>query len=394
MTAADAPVIVLGAGYAGVRVAHELSRRAGGRMPVQLVDRHPIHVVRTELYQVGELAAVGSDVRKWAIPIDRVVGRRNVSYREGNLESIDLAGRSVRLGGESLSYGSLAICLGNVPSYYGVPGAVDRMHQVYGLLGAMRLARAMRELEAASSELPTGTRPQVVVVGGGSTGTEVAAEIATTDWRRLVGPLARPPQVTLVCGALPFLSGLDPRLVEHARRLLFESGVLVDEGKNVQEVEEGMLRLEGGVRLPFDLGVWAAGIEAPPPVRSLPVPHGKGGRIAVDPTLEVPGQRGVFAVGDVVELRDARTGALVPATARAALSEAPVAARNLLARREGRPLEPFEFRERGTIVALGEGRAAGKLNRVTVWGSPAALLKALAEQEYRLISEHAPGLSR
>lgn len=155
-----------------------------------------------------------------------------------------------------------------------------------------------------------------------------------------------------------------------------------------------MLRLEGGVRLPFDLGVWAAGIEAPPPVRSLPVPHGKGGRIAVDPTLEVPGQRGVFAVGDVVELRDARTGALVPATARAALSEAPVAARNLLARREGRPLEPFEFRERGTIVALGEGRAAGKLNRVTVWGSPAALLKALAEQEYRLISEHAPGLSR
>ncbi|MCI4349807.1 MAG: FAD-dependent oxidoreductase, partial [Thermoplasmata archaeon] len=178
MAVPDGPTVVLGAGYAGVKLAHELSRLAHGTLPIVLVDRHPIHVVRTELYEVGELAEKGSDVRKWAIPIDRVVGRRNVTYREGGVEGIDLDAATVSVGGTSLAYRSLAICLGNVPSYYGVPGAPENTHQLYGLFGAMRLAKALAEVEATSPDLPPGERPRVVVVGGGSTGTEVAAEIA------------------------------------------------------------------------------------------------------------------------------------------------------------------------------------------------------------------------
>lgn len=361
-------------------------------MPILLVDRHPFHVVRTELYEIGRLAERGSNVRRWAIPIERIVGRRAVEYREGLAESIDLGRAQLTVGGESIAYSALALCVGSVPAYYGVPGA-GQLHQAYGLLGAMRLAAALREAESTSSELPAGERVRVAVVGGGSTGTELAAEIATTDWRRVCGPRARPASVALVCGALPFLAGLPSPLVEHARRILNEAGVVLDEGRNVARVEGSEMVLADGGHLRFDVGVWAAGIEAPPLIRELPVPHGRGGRIAVEPTLEVPGHPNVFGVGDTVELRDPRTGAFVPQTAQAAIAEARTAAENIARRRSGRPLVPFVFRERGMIVSLGRAKASGQVARVTIWGRPAALVKTLVEAEYRTSAESGSGAS-
>lgn len=387
-SAPEANVVVLGAGYAGVRVAHELARRSKGQLPVTIVDRQPIHVVKTELYEIGRLAEEGASVGRWALPIEKVVGRRGVTYREGTVSAIDLPGRRVLLGEQELPFRALAICLGNVPAYYGVAGAKERMFDVYGLAGAMRLAAAMKKAELDSVQAGPGARPRVAVVGGGSTGTEVAAEIATADWRRIADPGARPPQVTLVCGALPFLAGLDPRIIEHARRLLFDAGVVMDEGRNVRSVEPGRLLLEDGAGLDFDIGVWAAGVQAPALLEGLPIPRARGGRLVVEPTLELPGFPGVFAIGDVAEVRDPRTGAAAPATAQAAIAEAVAGAENLLRRLDGRPLKPFVFRERGQIVSVGRGKASGQVSRVTIWGSPAALLKGFLEESYRVATEH------
>lgn len=388
MTASTAPALVLGAGYAGVAVAHRLSRRSKGEFPIELVDASPVHVVRTELFEVGQLAERGSDVRRWAIPLDRVLRRDRVRYREGRVERIDLGTSTIRVGKEEIPFGSLVIALGSVPAYFGVPGAAEKTHHVYGLLAAMRLAQVLRTIEANSSELPAGRRPKVMVVGGGSTGTEVSAEIATADWRRIASPRARPPDVTLVCGALPFLAGFHPELLEHARRLLFEAGVVLNEGHNVRSVEAGKAVLDDGSVVPFDVAVWAAGLEAPPVVRAVEAAHGHGGRLAVGPTLELPDHPGVFAVGDSAELTDPRTGISVPATAQAALAEAPTVAENVWRRRSGRPLGTFDYRERGVLVSVGRRRAAGRLSRVTVWGRPAALLKTLVEAEYRQSAEH------
>jgi NADH dehydrogenase FAD-containing subunit len=117
-------------------------------------------------------------------------------------------------------------------------------------------------------------------------------------------------------------------------------------------------------------------------VKALPVPHGRAGRIAVAPTLEVDGYPGLFAVGDVAELKAPGSGQPIPATAQAALAEARAAAKNIVARWNGGPLEPFEYRERGVVVALGTGRAAGAVRRVPIWGSPAAVLKRIVQRDY------------
>ncbi len=377
-----APLVILGAGYAGLTVAEEVHRRSKGTIPIVLVDRHPIHVLRTELYEVGQIAAAEGDVARWTVPLARVFDRTSVTVRQGNVESIDLTRRVVRVDASDLPYGSLAICLGNVAAYYGVSGAADHTYNVYRLSGAQRLGRTLVDVERASSSLKGERRPRILVVGGGSTGTEVAAEIATTDWGMLTGTPVRPPDVFLLTGALPFLDGFPPRLIAHARRTLHEIGVTIVPGLNVVNVEVGRVHLEDGSILACDAAVWCAGVEAPSLVRDLPVPHGKGGRVATEPSLEVPGHPGVFAVGDVAEFRDPATGMLVPGTAQAALAEARTAARNIVARATGSPLEPFRYREKGVIVALGVGQGAGTLSRVTVWGSPARLLKQVVEREY------------
>jgi len=376
------PAVVLGAGYAGLIVAHEVFRRSKGTIPVVLIDRNPVHVLRTELYEVGKLASSTDNAADWVVPLTQVFDRTSVTLRQGTVRSIDFAAQRALLDSGEQPFRSLAICLGSEAAYYGVPGAAEHTHQVYRLSGAKRLAAAIRDVEHDSITLPGERCPRFVIVGGGSTGTELAAEIATTDWKTIADPAARPPAVFLLTGSLPFLAGFPPSITERARKVLARSGVTLIPGLNVTRVEPGHVYLEDGSVLATDATVWCAGLEAPEIVRQFPVPHGRGGRIAVEQTLEIPGHPGVFAVGDVTELRDPGTGAIVPATAQAALAEARIAARNLVARWNDRPLVTFRYEERGVVVALGLGQAAGAIQKFPIWGSPAALLKRIVQRDY------------
>lgn len=380
----DPPLVVLGGGYAGLTLAHGVWRRAKGSVPTVLVDRSPQHVLRTELYEVGALAlaAAGEGADRWTVPLAKVFERTSVTCQQTSVVGIDLKARTVHTEVGELPFGELAICLGSEPAYYGVPGARENTHQVYGLAGAVRLVRAIVDVERASQGLPGERRPRVIVVGGGSTGTEVAAEIATVDWRRSAGPGARAPEVVLVTGSLPFLAGLSPPLVRHAERTLRSAGVALIRGRNTVMVDPGRVHLEDGTVLAADLVVWCAGVEAPEVVRRLDAPHGRGGRLRTTPTLELPEAPGVYAVGDVAEFVDPVSGVVAPATAQAAIAQARAVAENVVARRKGLRPKPFSYREKGVIVALGLGRGAAALHRLTLWGRPAGFLKRLVEREY------------
>jgi NADH:ubiquinone reductase (H+-translocating) len=385
---ADAPIFVLGAGYAGLRVAQEVSRRSKGRLPIVLVDRHPVHVLRTELYEIDQLAQAGDATGRWLVPLSTALNGNSVSYLEGTVEEIDLAARTVHLGGQVRRFGAIALCLGSVPAYYGVPGAKEIPHQVYGFNGARRLALTLKETLAQRAGEPRAEPLKVVVVGGGSTGTELAAEIATANWRRIAAPAAKKPAVTIVTGSVPFLAGLPDAVIAHARTLLARAKVHLLEHRNVTRVDETELILANGERVPFDLCVWCAGVQAPGVIRALPVEHGHSGRVKVDANLELVGHPGAFAVGDVAEFQDPATGILAPATAQAALAEAPIAAANLVARARGAALKPFVYREHGVIVAVGIGQASGRASGLTLWGRPASFVKKAVEKGYSFAAEH------
>jgi NADH:ubiquinone reductase (H+-translocating) len=381
------PVVILGGGYAGVALAHRLSDRAPGPRGIVLVDRHPVHVLRTELYEVGAMSRPGSSVRRWAVPIDRVVDRPGVAFRQGTIEAINVDRSTVTVSGEPIAYSALAICLGSVPAYYGVPGAEANMQQVYSLTGAMRLAASLRGATFPSGQAERTTPVRVVIVGGGSTGTEVAAEIATADWSGPGQGPARALAVSQVCGGPGLLAGLPADDIVRAREFLARAGVHLDEGRNVTRVEPGRLLFERGPDMPFEIGVWAAGVEAPSIVRAIPGPHGHAGRLRVRPTLQLEGHPEVVAVGDSAEIEDAASGGLVPQTAQAAIVAASAAADNLRRYLSGEPTRPFLYRTKGLLISVGRGKATGRFYELPVWGRPGALLKSLSEAEYRTGAE-------
>jgi NADH:quinone reductase (non-electrogenic) len=375
------PVVILGAGYAGVAVSHEVRKAGHAKLSIVVVDRHPSHTIRTRLYEVGRLAESQGRSERWRVPIDQVLAHDKAKFVAGEVESIDLEHRLVRVGAEEIRFGALAICLGNVAAYYGIPGAAEHTEQVYRFQGAVNLAERLKTLAKAAGA-PSASPPRVVVVGGGSTGTELAAEIATTNWSKVVGTATPRMEVTMVVGSVPFLAGLPEPLIRHAELLLTKAKVRMIPGMNVAKVEPGALTLQDGQRVEGDVLVWCAGLAAPDVVRKLPVPHGKGGRISVNDRLEVEGHPGLFALGDSAEIQDPKTGLLVPGTAQAALAEAPIAGYNAAAFLTGQPYRAFQYKERGVVVEVGRGRGSGRVARISVWGRPAALLKAAIDAEY------------
>ncbi|EQD50682.1 FAD-dependent pyridine nucleotide-disulfide oxidoreductase, partial [mine drainage metagenome] len=231
------------------------------------MDRHPVHVLRTELYEVGRIAEAAGDPARWAIPLDEFVRRTAIEFRQGTVTGIDLEHHVVALEGERLTFSQLAIALGSVAAYYHIPGASETTHSVYRLSGAQRLAAELQTVARRSVQFPGERRPRVVIVGGGTTGTELAAEIAGADWGAITGLASvRPMEVVLVTGALPFLAGLPPDLIDRARRLLEAAGVHLIYGTNVARVEPGRLHLDDGSILAAEAIVWCAGLQAPPTV--------------------------------------------------------------------------------------------------------------------------------
>jgi NADH dehydrogenase len=105
--------------------------------------------------------------------------------------------------------------------------------------------------------------------------------------------------------------------------------------------------------------IWAAGVAASPLARSLGVPLDRAGRVLVDPTLTIPGRDDIFVVGDLASVKS--DGEPVPGVAPAAMQEGRHAARNIVRRLTGEKMEPFHFRDKGTLATIGRSRAVGTI---------------------------------
>ncbi len=136
----------------------------------------------------------------------------------------------------------------------------------------------------------------------------------------------------------------------------------------VVEVRPGSVRLSDGASIPTRTLVWAAGIEASPAARMLGVAPAEAGAVPVEPTLEVAGYDGVYAVGDTAYLENPQ-GHPYPKLIPVAQQQGILAANNLLRRIRGQPQEPFHYHDRGIMATIGRRRAVAWIyNRLALSG--------------------------
>ena len=350
-----ARVVVVGAGFAGASLLRHLPpalRRPGQTL---LVDRRD----EWEFVPLAHEVAVGrvhpDSVRSPVAPLCRGA----CTFLKADVTGVDLDEKVLHTSEGIVGYEYLVLNPGSVAT---PPPAPLREHlkTFWSVDDALELRGVLDRawnLAAAPRPAPPGVLT-VAIVGGGATGVELAAEVASLFDYLKKRSYRRPrevPRVVLFEASDRLMGWLDPYFDQVARQTLANLGVEVHLNTSVDEADASGV-LFGGEFLPAATRVWAAGVGAAPLVRDLPGEHDPSGRVAVDEHLTLPDHPEVYVLGDAGLYTHPKLGPLPP-TASVAVQQGPWAARDLKRRlrgaesRRGRP--PFRFFDRGYVVSLG-----------------------------------------
>ncbi len=280
---APSRILVLGGGFAGLWSALSAARARqefGAECEIVLVNDTPFHSIRVRNYE--------ADLSDTRVPLDEVLGPVGVRRIEAEVTAIDVARRRVACGNETVSYDRLVFALGSRLARPSIPGLAQHGFDVDTHAGAMRLNAHI----AALGNRPVST---VLVVGGGLTGIEAAAEMPGKLRSAGVGS----PRVILADHASRIGSDMGEGAVPVIEQALEALGVERRGGVSVVAIDADGVTLDGGERIAADAVVWCAGMRANALSAAFPVERDRAGRLPVEPTLKVKGLAAEFAAGDV-----------------------------------------------------------------------------------------------
>jgi NADH dehydrogenase len=374
-------VLIVGGGFAGYMVAKTLCELTEGRDDVGVL------VVSKENYftfwpMVPGIIGSEVDIGNIAQPLRRPLIKAGASFRRAVMKEADLERKIVIAdGGKEFLYDHLILALGSQPNFFGVPGVKEHSLALGGLADALRIRNRVierfEEVALDPGELPD-PRLTFVVIGGGSTGVETAAEIHALIHEALAPDFPNidvdEVRIFVIEAGQEILGELDPALRRTASMELAARGIRVITGVGATGVTADRVKLDDGREIRTENVVWTAGIRPNAKLEDLDLPLTERDGVIVDEHLRVPGRPGVWAIGDsaAIPQGDKR---LAPPTAQAAVQEGRVVARNVLAAIDGREdkLEEFEYRPLGQLVELGSRFAVNDVMGVRFSGFTAAL---------------------
>ncbi|WP_240643965.1 NAD(P)/FAD-dependent oxidoreductase [Antribacter gilvus] len=350
-------VVVVGGGFAGMAVVKALAKAP---VRITLIDRRVYNTFQPLLYQVATGGLNPGDVTYFLRGLR--LKQKNVRVVHEHLVGADHAAKKIRLLNDMwISYDYLVVASGVTTNFFGTPGAKEHAFPMYSRSQAMKIRdNLFIRLEKAAKSRRTDDGLRVVVVGGGATGVEVAGALAEL---RTAGLAPAYPEihgdafeVKIVQRGTELLKSFAPSLRAYATQELKRRGVSLHLGAGVSAVEPDGVVLTDGTRIHADLTVWSAGVHPHEEVAEWGLPQGAGGRIVVGDDLQVPAMPGVFAAGDI-----AISPSDLPQLAQPALQAGQQVARNILALLEGRPTEPLEYTDKGTMAVIGRRAAIAEI---------------------------------
>jgi len=378
-------VVIVGGGAAGIELATLLGNRFGNRHRGRPRARITlVECARTHLWKplLHEVAAGSMDPGEYEVNYLAQAHWHGFRYRFGEMIGLDRAAKEVRLGAtfddegrqitppRAVRYDTLVIAIGSVTNDFGAPGVEQFAVPLETPAQAARFNRRLVNacIRAQAQEEPV--RPgqlHVAIVGAGATGTELAAELHRTTREVVAYGLdrinpERDIRILLIEGAERILPGLPERISKATRGLLDDMGVEVHVEAKVAEVTAEGVRLAGGLFIPSELVVWAAGVKAPDVLAHLDgLEVNQINQLVVHQTLQTTRDPNVFAMGDCAACPRPGETTPVPPRAQAAHQQATHMVRQIERRMRGEPLLPYTYRDFGSLVSLGEYSTVGNL---------------------------------
>jgi NADH dehydrogenase len=360
-------VVVLGSGYAGAGAIKSLEASLDGEADVTWVSDRDYHLVLHESHRCIRDPGVREKI---AIPVDDVKSPET-AFVTAEVVDIDTEDRTVALAdGETIAYDYLVVGLGSRTAFFGIDGLREHAHTLKGLDDALGIHEDV--VERAADATPSD--PVEVVVGGaGLSGIQTAGELAELREERSL-----PLSICLVEGLDSVLPNNDPGLQAALRDRLEARDIDIMTGEFIGEVDDDTVYVGEEGELDYDVLVWTGGITGQEAVGSAAVGKDeRSNRIHAAQDFQTDDER-VFAIGDCA-LVDQPGGDPAPPTAQAAWQAAEVVGRNVTRAIRGQPLRKWTYKDKGTVVSVGESAVAHDVFVVpfvdTFGGLPAKLLK-------------------
>ena len=362
-------VVIVGAGFGGLNAA-----RALRRAPVQvvLVDRNNYHLFQPLLYQVATAGLEPEEIARPARAILR--GQKNFDFRMVDVTRVDFAAKRLDTSAGPIAYDVLVLAPGGETNFFGLESM-----QRHGLgLKDIPDAIAIRNhvltcFEQAMLEPDPEKRRTLltfIVVGGGPTGVEMAGALSELIRLVLVKDYPRlnikDVRILLLEATDKLLAAMPERLREAAVKTLWRKWIDVRFGAQVADYDGTQIRLKSGEIIPAQTVIWAAGVRASPLNATLGLPASRQGRISVEPTLQVTAHPEVFIIGDAAYQE--HNGEPLPMVAPVAIQMGRFVARNIKRRLRGQPLEPFRYRDQGTLATIGRNAAVANVYGIKATG--------------------------
>lgn len=373
-------ILILGGGFGGTMTALELDRHIGHQpdVSVLVVDSGNSQLFVPLLWNVAAGTVAPTHV---TVPLRSLQRGRSFHLLHARVEGIDLEQRIVHTSAGDRGYDTLVIALGSITAVPNTPGVREHVRTFRNPADAVELRNhiidAVEHAHRSSDPAERAKWSTFVIVGGGDTGSELAAVVR--DY--LSGMLCdlypwlldKPARVVLIEAADRLVPLGEPRFSALLRRRLEAQGVEVLTRSSVERITDEAV-YAGDRSIPTRTVFWATGISAPDVVRNLPVPHERNGALAVDHYLRLTEYPNVYAIGDNAWAADAVTGTPVPALAQAAEHEAKYVAASIAGALSSRAAAPFRFRKLGQLTLLGSRDGIAQIGPLTLTGFPAWLM--------------------
>ena len=352
-------VVIIGAGFGGLWAARTLANQP---VDVLIVDQNNYHTFLALLYQVAAAELEAEDI---AYPVRSILWNfPNVDFLLARVHFIDWANHVVMTNCRDIPYDFLILGNGSISHTFGITGVAEHAFFLKTLDEGVALKNhIICTFENASREPDEVRRRRLltfVIVGGGATGVEYAGALSEL----IHGPLRKDyrtidfseVRVILLEAAPSLVGNLPQRICEYTTQRLTRMGADVRLQTRVLRVEEEAVFLGNGQTIPTSTVVWTAGIQGEPVAAASGLPSGRDGRVPVLPTLQVPGHPDVFAVGDLAFIQET-PGKGLPQVAQVAIQSGVAAARNILNLITAKPLVPFRYHDRGSMITIGRNAA-------------------------------------
>ena len=375
-------IVIVGGGAGGLELATSLGDSLGKskKALITLVDSTKTHVWKPLLH---EIAAGSMNPDKHELEYMAQAHWHHFKFRLGRMDGLNRAKKELTIAAyfdedgfeliprRTFKYDTLVIAIGSTTNDFGIKGALE--HSI-ALDTQDQAEKFHRRLHNALVRAQTQTAPiqpgqlEVVIVGAGATGVELAAELHNTT-RQLTAygldkiDADRDIKISIIEASARVLPALPPKLSMAVEAELRKLNVQLHTGERVTEVTDKGVHTHSGKFIPSQLVVWAAGIKAPDFLKDLSgLETNRINQLVVKQTLQTTLDDNIFAFGDCAACPHLGHEGNVPPRAQAAHQQASLLVKSLKKRVTNKTnLPEYHYRDYGSLVNLGRYSTVGSL---------------------------------